>query len=166
MAQSLETVRKRLIEALPRLRRFARTITRNVHDADDIVQLAIERALNRYQQWDGDSKFESWMFGIMRNAWIDEVRSRHRRNEVHAPEDAGEHVGDRGLEPHEQAWSIQSALAKLPEEQRLVVGLVLVEGLAYKEAAHVLEIPIGTVMSRLARAREALQALLSKGKTS
>ncbi|MET0985270.1 MAG: RNA polymerase sigma factor [Steroidobacteraceae bacterium] len=160
MPQSLETVRARLIDALPRLRRFARTITRHVHDADDLVQLATERALQRYAQWDGESKFESWMFGIMRNAWIDEARSRKRQSQVLAPEEAGEHVGDRGLEPQEAAWSVQAALEQLPEEQRLVIGLVLVEGLAYKEAAHVLDIPIGTVMSRLARGREALQGLL------
>jgi RNA polymerase sigma-70 factor, ECF subfamily len=162
MTHSLDSVRAKLIEVLPRLRRFARTITRDVHDADDLVQLAIERSLQRHAQWDGSSKFESWMFGIMRNAWIDEVRSRQRRNQVFAPEEAGEHVGDRGLEPQERAWSIQAALAQLPEEQRMVVGLVLVEGLAYKEAAHVLEIPIGTVMSRLSRGRETLQALLNK----
>ena len=159
---SLDTVRHKLLEALPRLRRFARTITRHTHDADDLVQLAVERALTRYSQWDGESKFESWMFGIMRNAWIDEARSRQRRSQVLAPEAAGEHIGDAGLEPHEQAWSIQAALEHLPDEQRLVIGLVLVEGLAYKEAAHVLEIPIGTVMSRLARGRETLQSLLNK----
>lgn len=164
MAQSLETVRARLIDTLPRLRRFARTITRHVHDADDLVQLAIERALQRHGQWDGESKFESWMFGIMRNAWIDEMRSRKRQSQVLAPAAAGENVGDRGLEPHDAAWSIQAALAQLPEEQRLVIGLVLVEGLAYKEAAHVLDIPIGTVMSRLARGREALQSLLNEAK--
>lgn len=162
MGSSLETVRARLSETLPRLRRFARTITRHVHDADDLVQLAVERALQRHSQWDGASKFESWMFGIMRNAWIDEVRARKRRDRVLAPAESGEHVGDRGLEPQEAAWSVQAALEQLPDDQRLVLGLVLVEGLAYKEAAHVLDIPIGTVMSRLARGREALQALLNE----
>ena len=156
MTASLTTVRQKLIEALPRLRRFARTITRHAQDADDLVQLAIERALNRYAQWDGESKFENWMFGIMRHAWIDEVRARQRSGRILAPAEEGE----RGLEPHEHAWSIQTALEHLPVEQRLVIGLVLVEGLAYKEAAHVLEIPIGTVMSRLARGRETLQKLL------
>lgn len=164
MAASLEIIRVRLSETLPRLRRFARTITRHVHDADDLVQLAIERALQRHAQWDGEAKFESWMFGIMRNAWIDEMRARKRRNRVIASDESGEHVGDRGLEPQEAAWSVQAALEQLPDEQRLVIGLVLVEGLAYKEAAHVLDIPIGTVMSRLARGREALQALLNKGR--
>ncbi len=164
MTASLEIVRTRLTEVLPRLRRFARTITRHVHDADDLVQLAIERALQRHAQWDGESKFESWMFGIMRNAWIDEMRARKRRNQVIATEETGEHVGDRGLEPQEITWSVQAALEQLPEEQRLVIGLVLVEGLAYKEAAHVLDIPIGTVMSRLARGREAMQTLLNRVK--
>ena len=166
MTGSLDIVRQKLIEALPRLRRFARTITRHAHDADDLAQLAIERALMRHAQWDGVSKFESWMFGIMRNAWIDEMRSRRRTGQVLASEEEGEHVGDRGLEPHEQTWSIEAALERLPLEQRLVVGLVLVEGLAYKEAAHVLEMPIGTVMSRLARARQTLQTLLDGAGTA
>lgn len=160
MSHSPDTVRAYLVEALPRLRRFARTITRHAADADDLVQLAIERALQRFAQWDGVSRFESWMFGIMRNAWIDEVRSRQRQERIFAPEAEGVHVGDAGLTPHEQAWSIQTAMAQLPEEQRFAIALVLIEGLAYKEAAHVLDIPIGTLTSRLARGREALQALL------
>lgn len=160
MTGSLHIVRQKLIEALPRLRRFARTITRHAHDADDLVQLAIERALMRHAQWDRESKFENWMFGIIRNAWIDEVRARRRAGQVLASEEESEHIGDHGLERQEQAWSIEAALERLPLEQRLVIGLVLVEGLAYKEAAHVLEIPIGTVMSRLARGRETLQSLL------
>ena len=71
-----EQVRRQVVELLPRLRRFARAIARNVHDADDLVQLSIERALLKFDQWRPEQKFDGWMFGIMRNAWIDEVRSR------------------------------------------------------------------------------------------
>ena len=86
--------------------------------------------------------------------------ARRRRSEVFAPEDAGEHVGDSTHESQVRLLAVQAAVAALPEEQRLAVALVLVEGLSYKEAADVLEVPIGTLTSRLARAREALQASL------
>jgi RNA polymerase sigma-70 factor, ECF subfamily len=156
----IEQIRHQLIALLPRLRRFARTITRNVHDADDLVQISIERALLRYEQWRPDSRFESWMFGILRNAWIDEIRSRGRRDRVFAPAEAGENVGDGANEAQLRLLSVQKAMALLPEDQRMAVALVLIEGLSYKEAADVLEVPIGTVTSRLARGREALQASL------
>lgn len=156
----VEQIRRQVIELLPRLRRFGRTIARNPHDADDLVQIAIERALLRYEQWRPESRFDSWMFGIMRNAWIDEVRSRGRRDRIFAPEEAGENVADTAAESQVRALSVQEAMASLPEEQRLAVALVLVEGLSYKEAADVLEIPMGTVTSRLARGREALQKSL------
>jgi RNA polymerase sigma-70 factor (ECF subfamily) len=158
-----EQVRRQVVELLPRLRRFARAIARNVHDADDLVQLSIERALLKHDQWRPELKFDGWMFGIMRNAWIDEVRSRSRRDRVLAPEEAGENVADAAAESQVQTLCVQDAMASLPEEQRMAVALVLVEGLSYKEAADVLEVPIGTLTSRLARGREALQALLSDG---
>lgn len=146
---------------LPRLRRFARTITFNREDADDLVQIAVERALNRSDQWEAGTRLDSWIFRIMKNAWIDEVRSRMRRDAVFAPEEAGEHVGDDFAEAHQQRMAIQKAISLLSEDHRIVIGLVLVDGLPYKEAAEVLEVPMGTLTSRLARAREALQGLLS-----
>lgn len=163
MNTSLDQVRKDLIALLPRLRRFARTITRNVDDADDLVQLGLERALARLDQWRVDSRLDSWMFQILKNAWIDEVRSRTRRDRIFVAEEAGEHVGDVAHESQEHALSVQAAMARLPQEQRLAVSLVLVEGLPYKEAAQVLGIPIGTLTSRLARGRESLQSLLGAG---
>lgn len=157
---TLEQVREQVVALLPRLRRFGRAITHNAHDADDLVQVSVERALQRYEQWRPDGKFESWMFGIMRNAWIDEVRARGRRGQVLAPEEAGINVGDTASEEQQRLLSVQKALAALPEEQRLAVALVLIEGLSYKEAAEALDVPIGTVTSRLARGREALQKQL------
>jgi RNA polymerase sigma-70 factor (ECF subfamily) len=146
---------------LPRMRRFARSLTFHREDADDLVQLAMERALGRSEQWTPGTRLDSWIFRIIKNAWIDEVRSRVRRDELFVPEEAGEHVGDDFAEAHQQRLAIQKAVSLLSEEHRLVVGLVLVDGLAYKDAAEVLEIPIGTLTSRLARAREALQQILS-----
>lgn len=146
---------------LPRLRRFARSITFHREDADDLVQVAVERALARSGQWEAGTRLDSWLFRIMKNAWIDEVRSRIRRDRLFAPEEEGEHVGDDYAEAHQQRLAIQKAISLLSEDHRMVIGLVLVDGLPYKEAAEVLEIPMGTLTSRLARAREALQGLLS-----
>ena len=155
------TLEHEIAALLPRLRRFARSITFHREDADDLVQVAVERALVHRAQWQPGTRLDSWLFRIMKNAWIDEVRSRMRRDAVFAPEEAGEHVGDDYAEAHQQRMAIQQAVNRLSDEHRMVVALVLVDGLPYKEAAEVLEIPIGTLTSRLVRARAALQELLS-----
>lgn len=157
---NIEQVRRQIVALLPRLRRFGRAITHHASDADDLVQISIERALLRYEQWRPDAKFESWMFGIMRNAWIDEVRARGRQGQVLAPEEAGLDVGDNASEAQLQLLSVHKAMATLPDEQRLAVALVLIEGLSYQEAAEALAVPIGTLTSRLSRGREALQKQL------
>jgi RNA polymerase sigma-70 factor (ECF subfamily) len=160
MHASLDQLREQIVDLLPRLRRFARTLARDPHDADDLVQIAVERALARSEQLRPESRLSSWMFGILRNAWIDETRTRVRRNRIFAPEELGENVGDASGGSHAEALSVQDAMARLPDEQRMAVGLVLVEGLSYKEAAEIMGIPIGTLTSRLARGREALQTML------
>jgi RNA polymerase sigma-70 factor (ECF subfamily) len=100
------------------------------------------------------------MFGIMKNAWIDDRRARGRRGEVALPDDSGEHPAVAPVDANVAMWSMSEAMDKLPEEQRLAVALVLVEGMSYREAAALLEIPIGTLTSRLARGRAALMSLL------
>jgi len=150
-----------IVALLPRLRRFARTITRHSSDADDLVQAAIERALRITAQWQSGTRLDSWLFRIVKNCWIDEIRARTRRNRLFAPEEDGEQVGVSYTQRQIDAMAVQKAMEQLSEDQRMAVGLVLIEGLAYKEAASVLEIPVGTLTSRLARAREALQAVLS-----
>ena len=155
-----QNIHEQIIALLPRLRRFARNLTRNNHDADDMVQIALERALARLDQWRRDARLDSWMFKIVRNAWIDEVRSRARRDRIFLPEESGSDVGVDAMDEQVTLLSVQAAMLRLPEEQRLAVSLVLIEGLPYKDAAEVLEIPIGTLTSRLARGREALQTLL------
>ncbi|TLY78057.1 MAG: hypothetical protein E6K42_09730 [Gammaproteobacteria bacterium] len=102
------------------------------------------------------------MFGIVRNAWLDELRARGRRARVFAPEESAERVGDASQGGHAEALAVQDALARLPEEQCEAVALVLIEGFSYKEAAHIMEVPIGTLTSRLARGREALQEMLDE----
>ena len=161
MADSSQNVRDEIAALLPRLRRFGRTLARHREDADDLVQTAVERALGRTDQWQPGTRLDSWMFRIMQNAWIDEVRARSRYQQTFVDEALGEHVGVSTTEAHIDAIAVRKAVSKLGDEQRAAVALVLVEGLPYKEAAEVLGIPIGTLTSRLARARESLQATLS-----
>ncbi|WP_020653143.1 RNA polymerase sigma factor [Massilia niastensis] len=149
-----------LAALLPRMRRFARSLTFHREDADDLVQVAMERAIGRSEQYTEGTRLDSWLFRIVRNAWIDEVRSRVRRDDLFAPADEGELVGRDTMETHHQRMAVQKAMSLLSEEHRIVVALVLVDGLPYKEAAEVLDIPMGTLTSRLARARDALQKLL------
>ena len=161
MADASETVRREIAALLPRLRRFGRTLAHHREDADDLVQIAVERALTRAEQWQPGTRLDSWMFRIMQNAWIDETRARERRAKTFVAEEEGEHVGVSTTDAQIDAIAVRKAVAQLGDDQRAVVGLVLVDGLPYREAADVLGVPIGTLTSRLARAREALQAILS-----
>ena len=155
-------LRDEIAALLPRLRRFGRQLTGHREDADDLVQLAVERALNRSAQWQAGTRLDSWLFRIMQNAWIDDVRARRRQSDVIVADDeAAAEVGAGESDAPLEAIAVRKAVARLSEEQRAAVALVLVEGLPYKEAAEVLGIPIGTLTSRLARAREALQSQLS-----
>jgi RNA polymerase sigma factor (sigma-70 family) len=160
MSSAPEEISGKMVELLPRLRRFARSLSRNQHDADDLVQSAVERAWRHLDQLKPGANLGSWMFGIMKNAWIDDRRARSRRGEVALPDDSGEHPAVTPMDANTSLWSVSEAMDKLPEEQRLAVALVLVEGLSYKEASELLEIPMGTLTSRLARGRTALAAAL------
>jgi len=154
-----------MVELLPRLRRLGRVLARAPADADDLVQLTVERALARRAQWRAGTRLDSWMFRIMKNAWIDESRARARRGDVFAPEEEGERAGADGaaaMEARLTAREVESAMARLPPDQRIAVALVLVEGLSYQEAAEVLEIPPGTLTSRLVRGRAALMAQIGE----
>lgn len=157
-----QNIHDELVALLPRLRRFAHNLTKEAADADDMVQIALERALTRIEQRQVDSRLDSWMFKIVRNAWIDEVRARGRRNKIFLEAEAGENVGSEVMEKETTMMSVQAAMLKLSQEQREAVSLALIEGLPYKEAAEVLDIPIGTLTSRLSRARETLQTLLGE----
>lgn len=153
----------RIVALLPRLRRFALTLTRGEDDADDLVQACIERALARLDGWKADTRLDSWLFKIMQNLWIDQARARRTRGAADDLDSADNIAGSDGRHVTGVRLELQATLTavlRLPEEQRAVVGLVLIEGLAYREAAEVLDIPIGTVMSRLARARSALARAL------
>jgi RNA polymerase sigma-70 factor (ECF subfamily) len=154
-----------LVTVLPRLRRFARGLTGSVSEADDLVQAACERALARQDQFAEGTRFDSWMFRIVQTIWIDQVRAREVRKE------AGEIVEDRmgsdapvrRVEARLGLDEVRRAVGRLPPDQRTVLLLVAVDGLSYKEAAQVIGVPVGTIMSRLARARVALQMQLAAG---
>jgi RNA polymerase sigma-70 factor (ECF subfamily) len=152
-----------LTELLPRLRRFAFGLSRSAADADDLTQMTVERALRSREQWLPGSRLDSWTYRIMRNLWIDEVRSRGRKDKHEAPAEEAETIGEdprSAIEASIELQRVTRAMDRLPGEQREVVALILIEGFGYREAAEVLDLPIGTVSSRLVRGRTALLALL------
>ena len=156
-----DAVREGLLPLLPRLRRLARALAGQLADADDLVQIVVERALIHAPQWRPDAPLDKWVFAIARNAWRDELRARGRSQKLFAPEEAGATTADGASAPAQQL-ELAAALALLPPDHREVVALVLVEGLSYSEAAELLQVPVGTITSRLARARATLQAHLGK----
>lgn len=148
-----------LIALLPRLRRFARSLTPQMADADDLCQAAVERALKSRGQWQPGTRLDSWMYTITRNIWIDTARSAKRRGPHDAIDEGAMQIADDSharMEAQLELNDVDRAMARLPAEQREAVALVLVEGFAYKEAAAILDIPMGTLTSRLVRGREAL----------
>ena len=159
----MQAFERDLLALVPRLRRFARALARNWADADDLLQVALERALKAQGQWTPGTRLDAWVMRIVRNCWIDEARARARRGQTFVEEEAGSTVGsDAHLEVERRAElrDVDRAMATLPAEQREVIALVLVEGLAYREAADLLDIPIGTLTSRLTRGRQALVRML------
>jgi RNA polymerase sigma-70 factor (ECF subfamily) len=159
----LDAFQRELIDLLPRLRRFARSLSRDLADADDLVQTALERALRRRRTFSPGTRLDSWMFAILRNAWIDEARARSRRARIAGSTEEAEAVADARVPDFDQrlaATAMERALAALPEDQRTAIFLVLVEGLSYAEAAKVVGAPVGTLTSRLVRGRTALAAQL------
>ena len=159
----MQAFERDLLTLVPRLRRFARALARDAADADDLMQVALERALKARDQWAPGTRLDSWMMRIVRNCWIDEMRSRTRRARTFVPEEEGAAIGSeahREVEIRAELHDVEKAMSNLSAEQREVIALVLVEGLAYKEAADLLDIPIGTLTSRLTRGRQALAQML------
>ena len=154
-----------LIAALPRLRRFARGLTGSTVEADDLVQAACERALARRHQFEEGTRFDSWMFRIVQTIWIDQIRARTVRKEESETGEArlGSDEAVCRVEARLALGEVRRAVDRLPPDQRAALLLVTVEGLSYREAAEVAQVPVGTIMSRLARARLALQAQLDAG---
>ena len=155
-----------LPEMLPRLWAFALRISGDQHDAEDLVQRACVRGLERAHQLQADTAPLSWMFSIVHSTWINELRARsvRSRSSMEWDDDFLETVEDPSARTPEQITmnaQIIEAVQRLPEAQRAVMLLVAVEGLSYSETAEALEVPIGTVMSRMSRARQAIGALFA-----
>lgn len=154
-----EAIRTEMVALVPRLRRFCQTLAGSADAGDDLVQTTIERALTRIDQWESGTRLDSWMFRIARNGFIDDYRQRSRRGPYVGVEALEFVAGDDGLaivEGRSDLAHVRGAVAQLPDEQRELVSLVIMEGQSYKDVAAMLDIPIGTVMSRLARARAAI----------
>ena len=154
--------RQQILDALPHIRRFAISLSKCQADGDDLLQATVERVLNKDVPENVDMK--KWMFRICKNIWIDEIRSRQIRQK--AIENQNITIHDRPESEKEimdklKLAQVTAAMNKLPDEQRTVLSLIAIEGYSYKDVAEILETPIGTVMSRLARARKNLAAQFS-----
>lgn len=152
-----------LLDLLPNMRRFALSLCRSADIADDLVQLTCQKALANRQGFQHGTRMDAWLFRILRNSWIDMVRRKRGEGQSIDIDEAFDLPGDVGTDTVENRLLLGrtlKAIHELSEDQREVLLLVCVEELSYKEAAEVLEVPIGTVMSRLARARKQLADLL------
>jgi RNA polymerase sigma-70 factor, ECF subfamily len=156
-----DELRLRLVEVLPRLRRFALSLTGDRDRADDLVQEACVRALANAAQWQPGTRLDSWVYKIAQNLWFDRLRSAKVRGPESDIEDEMHLVGVDGREVVEERSTlaiVSKRISELSQDQQLLVGLICVDGLSYKEAADTLGLPIGTVMSRLSRARMSIAA--------
>jgi len=156
--------RQQMLAALPHVRRFAISLAGSRADGDDLLQTTVERVLTKGVPEDVDMR--KWMFRICKNIWIDEIRARNVRQRAAEGQDITIHdrpEGETEIMDKLKLAQVTAAMDNLPDEQRTVLSLVAIEGYSYKDTAEILETPIGTVMSRLARARKNLAAQFSDG---
>ncbi|SRR5581483_5463350 len=160
--------REKMVKFLPRLSRFALSLTGSLDRRDDLVQETCVRALARREQWQPGTRLDSWMFRIAQNIWLDGLRRETFRGEpvdIESMDDLMDSDGRTLVENRLALGEVLRALDQLSPEHRVLIALVCVEGLTYKEAAAVLGLPLGTVMSRLARARLALHDAIERAST-
>ena len=155
-----DSQREALLSELGGLRKFCYSLTGNAADADDLLQITVERLLDKGMPEDAHPA--KWAYRVCKNAWIDELRSRDVRQRYPQQADdldntalSAEHVANSERE----IATVSAMLDQLPQEQRLALTLVAVDGKTYAEAAEILQVPIGTIMSRIARARKQLTEL-------
>ncbi len=160
----MQAVQAEMLALLPRLRRFARSLSGTGDAADDLVQATCERGLRSLSTWTPGTRLDSWLFRILHNQWIDGHRRRRTEAAVELDDDlpVGSEDGRRTIEARRELAEVGAAIEALPAPQKAVLLLVCVEDLSYRDAADILGVPIGTVMSRLARAREALAIALDR----
>ncbi len=157
-------IHAQIVALLPRLRRFAFALTASKEDGDDLLQAAVERALSRIDQWRPGTRLDSWMFRIIQTVRIDQTRSSRSRRQHVSIEQEGYELADSGMQGRMEADltldAVLQAMSRLSDSHRMVLTLVCIEGMRYQEAAEFLDVSIGTVMSRLARARLRLHELI------
>jgi RNA polymerase sigma-70 factor (ECF subfamily) len=146
---------------IPQLRRYARALTGDYTAAEDLVQDTLERAWKRFSLWRSGSNLRAWLFTIMHNIFINQVRTEPHKQNQNADPSALHLWGSRTPEDRLELEDLSKALRRLPNEQREVILLIGLEQMSYNETARVLGIPIGTVMSRLSRGREQLRAVMN-----
>jgi len=151
-----------IVEHIPRLRRYARALVGDRHSADDLVQDTLERACNKFHLWRTGSDLRAWLFAVMHNIFINQVRSA--RHQLEQSMEEVPVVPTRATQGDAlELAEVERALRILPAEQREVLLLVAVEQMSYAQASRVLSLPVGTVMSRLSRARERMRAAMAGG---
>jgi len=163
-----DNIRREMLALLPRLRRFAYGLTGSIDEGDDLVQATCERAIRYIDTWQLGTRLDSWMYRIARNTYLNDLRAKRVRVDHLQSVDRDELTrvdGARAMEARLTFAAVRDFIGRLPEEQRSIVMLVCVEGLAYREVAEILDLPIGTVTSRLARARLVLKDFADGGAT-
>ena len=158
-----DRIEQELIVMLPRLRRFSYGLTGNMDDADDLLQEACAKAIENADSWKAGSRLDSWMYRIIQNTWKDNRRRQSVR--TRNSEDLQRHLDQRvdseqQIENRMTLEAVRLAMNQLPDEQRIIVTMTCLEGISYKQVAEILEVPLGTVMSRLSRGRRAIQRIL------
>lgn len=160
MNATIHEMHREMIGLLPRLRRFAYGLSGSLDEADDLVQSTFERALSHIDQWQAGTRLDSWMYRILHSIRINRLHADNLRTKKLDDSDPDEQIGGdnaREMEAKLTLEAVRQFIWKLPEEQRTILLLVVVEGVSYKDVSDMLSIPIGTVTSRLARARLAIK---------
>lgn len=164
MHKTSDQLTQAMVALQPRLRRFAFGLSGSMDDADELVQCTYERALSRLDQWQAGTRLDSWLYRILQTIWFNQLRAKKVRGEHLPHTEVDEQSCDkqqRQTEAGLMLTRVRQCISQLPEEQRAPLLLISVEGLSYKEAAEVLEVPVGTLTSRLSRGRLALMELLN-----
>ena len=156
--------RTQVVEQLPALRRYARVLTGDAWAADDLVQDTLERACSKWRLWHSGSNLRAWLFTLMHNLYLNQRRGLPAMAAVDIDELHDQLPGAPG--PADDALDLERCLQRLPAEQRAVLLLVSLEDMGYEETARILAIPVGTVMSRLSRARNRLRELMERAPQS
>ncbi|GIZ50351.1 sigma-70 family RNA polymerase sigma factor [Noviherbaspirillum aridicola] len=157
---------KEIVDHLPRLRRYARALTGDAAASEDLVQDTVERALARLDLFRPGSRLDAWLLSVMHNLFISQLRRDARLPQEDSADELADELPVRGTQTDAlELRDLDRALARLPSAQREVLLLISLEEFTYEEAAHILGVPVGTVMSRLARAREKLRAILAGADT-